>query len=78
MTTPDPTAPPPADAPQGDGDETLVTEITIRPDGRVYVFGTSRQALEVLEQLRPGDPKLLRLLGRVRMLEEADRDSTGP
>ena len=47
-------------------DETRITEITIQPDGRVYVFGTSRQVLEVLEALHPGDEKLLRLLGHIR------------
>lgn len=47
-------------------DESRITEITIQPDGRVYVFGTSRQVLEVLEVLHPGDEKLLRLLGHVR------------
>jgi hypothetical protein len=53
-------------------DETLVTDITIQPDGRVYVFGTSRGVLEVLEQLRPGDTRLQQLLGQVRGHEAAD------
>jgi hypothetical protein len=52
-----------------DDDETDITEITIQPDGRVYVFGTSRGVLEVLEDLRPDDAKLRRLLGHVRRLE---------
>jgi hypothetical protein len=50
-------------------DETSITEITIQPDGRVYVFGTSRRALELLQRLRPDDPKIQRLLGLVRDLE---------
>ena len=50
-------------------DETNITEITIEPDGRVFVFGTSRRVLEVLEGLRPGDPRLRRLLSHVRHLE---------
>jgi hypothetical protein len=50
-------------------EETNVTDITIEPDGRVYVFGTSRRVLEVLEQLRPDDPRVCRLLGHVRRLE---------
>ena len=33
------------------GDETSLTEITIGPDGRVFVFGASRQVLEALNQL---------------------------
>ena len=39
-------------------DETHVTEITIQPDGRVYVFGLSRPVLELLATLRPDDPRL--------------------
>lgn len=50
-------------------EETAITEITIQPDGRVYVFGTSRQSLEVLESLNPRDPKLKRLLSQVRHAE---------
>ncbi len=42
-------------------DETAISEITIRPDGRVYVFGMSRQVLEGLECLQTGDPRLERL-----------------
>ena len=59
------------DGTDGVEDETNQTEITIQPDGRVYVFGTSRDVLEVLEALHPGDEKLLRLLGHVRSLEKA-------
>jgi hypothetical protein len=51
-------------------DETLITEITIQPDGRVFVFGTSRQVLEVLESINPNDPRLNRLLAHVRAVEE--------
>jgi hypothetical protein len=51
-------------------DETQITEITVEPDGRVYVFGTSRRVLEVLEVLRPDDQRLQRLLGHVRQLEQ--------
>ena len=55
-----------------DDDETTITEITIEPDGRVYVFGTSRQVLDVLERLCPGDAQLGRLLGQVRSLEQTN------
>lgn len=61
------------EAPDETVDETSITEITIHPDGRVYVFGTSRGALELLEQLRPDDPKVRLLLGRVRELETCRR-----
>ena len=56
-------------------DETVLTEITIQPDGRVYVFGTSRQSLEVLEALNPRDPKLQRLLSQVRLAESSGEGS---
>ena len=49
--------------------ESAMTEITILPDGRVFVFGTSRPILEVLHQLEPNSPKLLRLLQQVRDME---------
>lgn len=46
--------------------ETLTTEITITPDGRVFVFGTSRPVLELLEKLQPGDARVRLLLEQVR------------
>lgn len=39
-------------------DESPWTEITIQPDGRVYVFGMSRAVLEVIAQLPTDDPAL--------------------
>ena len=50
-------------------DESLITEVTIAPDGRVYVFGTSRQILDVLESLQPDDAIVQRLLQHVRKPE---------
>ncbi|HET6247480.1 MAG TPA: hypothetical protein VFE47_07285 [Tepidisphaeraceae bacterium] len=50
-------------------DETSITEITVQADGRVYVFGASRQVLEILEMLDPQSPRLGALLSRVRSLE---------
>ena len=49
--------------------ETLTTEITIAPDGRVFVFGTSRPVLELLEKLQPGDARVRLLLEQVRRSE---------
>jgi hypothetical protein len=46
-------------------DETLVSEITIADDGRVFVFGASRQLLEILDALQPNDPRVQRLLSCV-------------
>ena len=45
-------------------DETAITEITIQPDGRIYVFGASRQVLAVLKDLCPHDLRLLERLSR--------------
>jgi len=39
-------------------DETRVTEISIAADGRIYVFGASRQVIELLSDLQLGDPSL--------------------
>lgn len=50
--------------PRGD-DQTHVTDITIQPDGRIYVFGTSRPILDVLKILQPRDGRLKRLCEHV-------------
>lgn len=47
-------------------EETLTTEITIGPDGRIFVFGTSRPLLEILARLQPQDAHLKLLLAQVR------------
>ena len=56
--------------------EKNITEVTIAPDGRVFVFGTSRPILEVLEALQPRDEKLQRLLEHVRRLESSSPSSS--
>jgi hypothetical protein len=52
-------------------DETTITEITIQPDGRIYVFGTSRQVLDVLADLDPRPSKLNTILATAKQLETA-------
>jgi hypothetical protein len=52
-------------------DETTMTEITIQPDGRVYIFGTSRSMLDILEELNPKCGWLQELIGQVRSNETA-------
>jgi hypothetical protein len=54
-------------------DESLISEISIAPDGRVYVFGLSRQVLDVLYVLQPDDPKLSKLLGHLQQLQSLDQ-----
>ncbi len=36
-------------------DESNVTDIELMPDGRIFVFGTSIEVLDVLNQLRTRD-----------------------
>ncbi len=45
-------------------DETAITEITIGPDGRIYVFGLSVEVAEVLEALCPADHPLVKTLSQ--------------
>jgi hypothetical protein len=40
-------------------DETAITEITLAADGRIFVFGLSRDVLAVLRDLCPRDHPLL-------------------
>lgn len=69
MTPPLPTAPTSLD------NEKNTTELTIAPDGRVFVFGTSRPILEILAALQPADEKVRRLLEHVRARESAQSQS---
>ena len=40
-------------------DETNITEIELMPDGRICVFGTSLEVLDVLDQVQGGtDPRI--------------------
>jgi hypothetical protein len=58
-------------------DENTMTEITVQPDGRVFVFGTSRNVLDILIGLNPRSSKLNRLIGRVRSIESEQHRTTG-
>ncbi|HEX2970881.1 MAG TPA: hypothetical protein VHP11_01025 [Tepidisphaeraceae bacterium] len=55
-----------ADNPEDAG---RICQITIRPDGRLYVFGICREVLDILESLGSNDPKLQRVLEQVRQTE---------
>jgi hypothetical protein len=41
-------------------DETSITELSFLPDGRIMVFGMSREVLDLLGELALGDPVLAR------------------
>ena len=56
-------------SPPSNQDETSITELTIAPDGRVFVFGTSRPVLEVLLALNPHDRRVGRLVEQVQRVE---------
>ena len=47
-------------------DETAITEITFLPDGRLCLFGASRELLELLGSLNLGDAALDTRLAAVR------------
>jgi hypothetical protein len=57
--------------------ETAISEITILPDGRVYVFGMSRQVLEVLQSFATDDARLHRLHEQLQRLESTVRSGGG-
>ena len=42
-------------------DESRITEITLQPDGRIFVFGLSREVLAILQDFCPADHPLLEL-----------------
>jgi hypothetical protein len=46
--------------------ETSITELTFLPDGRICLFGASREVLEVLGSLNLGDASLDSRLAAVR------------
>jgi hypothetical protein len=55
-------------------DETTMTEITLQPDGRVFIFGTSRHVLDILLDLDPDSARLQRLISEVERLESSTFD----
>lgn len=42
-------------------EETAVTDIIIQPDGRIFVFGLSREVADVLEELCPKEHPIRRV-----------------
>jgi hypothetical protein len=54
-------------------DESNLTEITLLPDGRVFVFGMSAPVLEILGEIQPRDERLQRLLAESQNLVGASR-----
>jgi hypothetical protein len=51
-------------------EEQEMTEITIYPDGRVFVFGMSVSVLEILNHLQPHDERLRRLVEQSRQVNQ--------
>lgn len=54
-------------------EETALSEITILPDGRVFVLGASLQVLEILEVLSPDDAALKQRLKQAGEKEVSSR-----
>ena len=48
-------------------DECAITEITIQPDGRIYVFGLSVEVADILEALCPAEHPLHRSLSMTQL-----------
>ena len=57
-------------------DETAITEITIQPDGRIYVFGLSLEVARVLEGLCPPGHAIGRLVATFDKSNAAEPPST--
>jgi hypothetical protein len=55
-------------------DETNITDIDLLPDGRICVFGTSIEVLEVLDQLQCGADSTVS--GRLGALRQIDADES--
>jgi len=49
-------------------DETQLSEISILPDGRVCIFGASRQVIDAVAALNPSDPAIRRRVERLQAL----------
>jgi hypothetical protein len=45
-------------------DETAITEITIQPDGRIYVFGLSLEVAQALAELCPPGHAIGRMVSK--------------
>lgn len=50
-------------------DDSSISEINILPDGRVCLFGASRQVLEILDAISLGDPSLKSRVDRLDTTE---------
>ncbi|MES2789177.1 MAG: hypothetical protein V4719_06110 [Planctomycetota bacterium] len=57
-------------------DETAITEISFLPDGRICLFGASREVLELLGRLNLGDSALGSRLTSLRSSMVSDDSST--
>jgi hypothetical protein len=54
-------------------DETLITELTITPDGRIFVFGLSREVLDLLKNLNCCSDDIKQRMDYVDKLEQSDQ-----
>jgi len=64
-----------------DEGETSISEISIAPNGRIYVFGASYEVLQLLEGLASRDSELLVRMAHLRSLAGSPPEqatATGP
>jgi hypothetical protein len=58
-----------------DNSESPWTEITIQPDGRIYVFGLSKVVMEVLSAIPTKEPTLRDTWEEVQRTDLADKNA---
>jgi hypothetical protein len=51
-------------------DETAISEITIGPDGRIYVFGASYEVLQIIERLASHDSEVHPRMAHIQSLKQ--------
>jgi hypothetical protein len=56
-------------------EETAMTEITIAPDGRIYLFGASMPVLQMLDNMNLNDPALTNRVRALKEFEVADKSA---
>jgi hypothetical protein len=59
-------------------EETTISEISITPDGRIYVFGASYEVLKIIEGMAAGDSDLRRRVAHIRSLGTSMEEKVQP
>ena len=51
-------------------EETTISEISITPDGRIYVFGASYDVLKIIEGMAACDSEVRRRVAHIRSMDQ--------